>query len=307
MSKPIPTSVSRANRHDVLIDWNDGHRSLYPARDLRLGCSCAACIEEMTGNKILDAGSVPLDVHPLGINPVGRYALHFDWSDGHTSGIYTFDHLRSLCRCSKCKPDDSDPVNPPSQETPSMAETSATVTPNSTMQDILAVYPSAQQALFTRYHVGGCSSCGFQPTDTLEQVCKNNNLLNVDEVMEHIRASDQVNKKLSISPPELKTLMSNGQKLHLLDVRTPQELEQARIESAVPVTDELSQEIMKDWPKDSPIVLLCHVGERSLQAASFLAGHGFTNVKSLQGGIDAWSQEVDSTVPRYSAAGACKS
>jgi hypothetical protein len=53
------------------------------------------------------------------------------------------------------------------------------ITPAMTMQEILSQYPAAQRALFRRYHVGGCSSCGFQPTDTLEQVCKSHNLLDL--------------------------------------------------------------------------------------------------------------------------------
>ena len=112
-TNPIPKNVTRANQHDVLIEWSDGHRSLLLARDLRLACRCATCIDENTGKQLLDPANVPADVHPLGIETVGRYALHFAWSDGHTSGIYTFENIRSQCRCSSCKPDDSNPVNPP--------------------------------------------------------------------------------------------------------------------------------------------------------------------------------------------------
>jgi rhodanese-related sulfurtransferase len=57
--------------------------------------------------------------------------------------------------------------------------------------------------------------------------------------------------------------------------------------------------IREQWPKDTLIVVHCHVGEQSLAAASFLIDRGFTNVRSLAGGIDAWSKQVDPTVPRY--------
>ena len=50
------------------------------------------------------------------------------------------------------------------------------ITKDMTMQEILAVFPRAQRALFSRYHVGGCSTCGFQPTETLEQVCTSHNI-----------------------------------------------------------------------------------------------------------------------------------
>ncbi len=56
----------------------------------------------MSGRPMLDPASVPADVKPITVNPVGRYALHFAWSDGHTSGIYTFEHIRSLCICPAC-------------------------------------------------------------------------------------------------------------------------------------------------------------------------------------------------------------
>lgn len=78
------------------IRWKDGHVSEYPPRFLRLKCPCAGCVEEMSGRPLLDPDTVPDDVHPLGIRYVGRYALQFDWSDGHRTGIYPFDMLRKL-------------------------------------------------------------------------------------------------------------------------------------------------------------------------------------------------------------------
>lgn len=101
--KPIPSEISRANVQDVHVRWNDGHDSVYPAFYLRLACPCAFCVEETTGLRILKKGDVPPDVGPLSISLVGRYAIHIQWSDGHTSGIYTFEYLRQLCPCEECK------------------------------------------------------------------------------------------------------------------------------------------------------------------------------------------------------------
>lgn len=100
--KPTPKEITRADRHDVRIVWSDGHESTYVARELRLQCPCAACVQEMSGRPLLDASSVTSDVHPLGIAAVGRYAIHIQWSDGHATGIYTFDRLRELCGCREC-------------------------------------------------------------------------------------------------------------------------------------------------------------------------------------------------------------
>ena len=80
----------------LVISWADEERSTYAPRALRLACPCAGCIDEMTGRAILDPAAVGADVHPTKIDYVGRYALRFHWSDGHSTGIYPFDYLRSL-------------------------------------------------------------------------------------------------------------------------------------------------------------------------------------------------------------------
>ena len=74
--------------------WSDGHESQVPVRDLRIQCPCAHCVDEMTGERILDEELVLPDIHPVQITPVGRYALRVNWSDGHDTGIYTFAFLR---------------------------------------------------------------------------------------------------------------------------------------------------------------------------------------------------------------------
>ncbi|MGE0442719.1 MAG: DUF971 domain-containing protein [Gemmatimonadales bacterium] len=66
------------------------------ARTLRLACPCAGCVEEMTGRPLLDPASVPADVRPAHLALVGAYGLRVHWSDGHATGIYTFEALRRL-------------------------------------------------------------------------------------------------------------------------------------------------------------------------------------------------------------------
>ncbi len=98
-----PRSIAPTEDGTALrIVWKDGHISEYPPRLLRLSCRCATCIEEMTGHPLLDPASVPEDVYPLAIHYVGRYALRFDWSDLHSTGIYPFELLRALCPCEEC-------------------------------------------------------------------------------------------------------------------------------------------------------------------------------------------------------------
>jgi len=90
-----------------------------------------------------------------------------------------------------------------------------------------------------------------------------------------------------------------GSKPVAVDVRSREEWDAVHIEGSEFLTQELMQQMMTDWPKDREIVFMCHHGVRSLDAASYFAGHGFSNVKSLSGGIDAWSVQVDPALPRY--------
>jgi len=166
-----------------------------------------------------------------------------------------------------------------------------------TMQQVTTVFPSAQRALFQKYHVGGCSSCGFQPTDTLGTVV-NNHGLDINEVVQHIQRSQETEKDLEITPRETADLLKQG-KIKLVDVRTPEEYSIAKVEGSVLVDQSLAQEIMQSWPKDTAIVTICHHGVRSLDAAAYLRGHGFANTRSMSGGIEAWAVMIDSSVPRY--------
>lgn len=103
---------------------------------------------------------------------------------------------------------------------------------------------------------------------------------------------------LEISTTEAARLMAEGT-VTLIDVRTPHEYEIARIEGCRLVDEALAKEIVETWPKDTAIVTVCHHGVRSLDAALYLRGQGFTKTRSMRGGIDVWSRTVDATVPRY--------
>ena len=156
-----------------------------------------------------------------------------------------------------------------------------------TMADILEQVPSAQRALFQRYHVGGCSACGFQPTDTLRQVCKDHNILDTREVVAHILRSHELDQGMQIEPAELARRLSSGEPLRFLDVRLPPEREADPVEAAEPLDYDDSGRYM-GLPKDTPLVFACATGDRALDVAAYFAGHGFTRVQSLRGGLDAW-------------------
>lgn len=100
----VPRKLERREDGALVILWDDGHRSLYLPQPLRAACRCATCEDEWTGARRLDPKSIPADVSILEIKPVGRYGLQLIWSDGHGSGIYTFERLREICACPTCTP-----------------------------------------------------------------------------------------------------------------------------------------------------------------------------------------------------------
>ena len=102
----MPVALKREGADQLLIEWNDGHRSVHTWRNLRRNCPCAGCREEREKPpdpfKILKPEQlVPLA--PVAMSPVGRYAYKITWSDGHDTGIFTLEHLRALCECPDCQ------------------------------------------------------------------------------------------------------------------------------------------------------------------------------------------------------------
>jgi rhodanese-related sulfurtransferase len=174
-----------------------------------------------------------------------------------------------------------------------------TIDPSTTMAELLQEYPGAQRALFRAYHIGGCASCGFSPNETLASVCERNDNLSMDEVVATILAAHDADQQVQISPEEVAERLRSGELVPLIDVRSREEWDAVHIDGATFFTQELMQEIMTEWPKDREIVFLCHHGVRSLDAASYFAGHGFQNVRSMTGGIDGWSVAVNPDLPRY--------
>ena len=168
-----------------------------------------------------------------------------------------------------------------------------------TMEQVLAAYPGARRALFRKYHLGGCSSCGFAPDETLGQLCARNSNLNVDDVIAHIQASHEADKQLEIAPKEVVERRTRGEKVRLLDLRTREEWDAIHLDGAEFVTQDLIQRLIGKEGLDGLLVFYDHSGAGSIDAAAYFAGHGFANARFLRGGIDAWSVEVDPKVPRY--------
>jgi sulfur-carrier protein adenylyltransferase/sulfurtransferase len=103
----------------------------------------------------------------------------------------------------------------------------------------------------------------------------------------------------AVSVQELKRKMDGSERFELIDVREPFEFEIARIDGAKLIPLHEISERADELPREQPIVVHCHSGRRSEQAVRLLQQHGFANVYNLEGGIDAWSDFIDPTVPKY--------
>lgn len=91
-----PIEIIEESDSLLTIKWSDGPESAYNAAQLRKACPCAGCVNEWTGERTLKETDIPVDMTFSQVAIVGRYALSFHFSDGHETGIFSFNYLRSL-------------------------------------------------------------------------------------------------------------------------------------------------------------------------------------------------------------------
>lgn len=99
-----PPSGLQANTEAGFLEiaWPDHPTWQYPFRYLRENCECALCVHEITGERLLDPATIPDDIHIASMKLTGKYAVKIVWSDGHDTGLFTWERLRNLCKCSNC-------------------------------------------------------------------------------------------------------------------------------------------------------------------------------------------------------------
>ena len=97
-----PKNIEKIDDDRLKITWEDGHESKFTFQFLRQNCPCASCKDEWSGEMLLDPATVPESTQSTRAELVGNYALSFSFSDGHATGIYSFENLRKLCRCEEC-------------------------------------------------------------------------------------------------------------------------------------------------------------------------------------------------------------
>jgi DUF971 family protein len=106
-----PEHIAISKSKGVQIDWKDGHHSDYPIGYLRDKCPCATCAgthgaPPRQGESAQPASPFPMFKPVLKIDrvePVGNYAIRIHWNDGHSAGIYSYDHFRRVCPCPGCR------------------------------------------------------------------------------------------------------------------------------------------------------------------------------------------------------------
>ncbi len=113
MSAPEPEHIAISKSKGIRIDWKDGHHSEYPLAYLRDECPCASCTGAHGTSPQKTSYANPQPASPfkmytptlkmLRVEEVGAYAVRIDWSDGHNTGIYSFDYLRRICGCPECR------------------------------------------------------------------------------------------------------------------------------------------------------------------------------------------------------------
>ncbi len=114
-----------------------------------------------------------------------------------------------------------------------------------------------------------------------------------------LSGSHDQDAKILIEPKELAEWLARDKTIRLLDVRSREEYEAVHIEGSVLMSQPTMQEILAEGTNTRPLVIIDHQGGQGLDAAAYFMGHGLSRVRCLRGGIDAWSQEVDSKLPRY--------
>ena len=94
--QPKPSDLAFDNDGNLLVRWDDGKESKFAPRWLRARCPCAECVEEWSGRRVVGEEQVKQDVRARGMKEIGRYAVQIEWSDGHSTGIYSWDYLLKL-------------------------------------------------------------------------------------------------------------------------------------------------------------------------------------------------------------------
>ena len=172
------------------------------------------------------------------------------------------------------------------------------MTADLSMKSLLDQYPGARRALFSAFHIGGCQSCAYQLDETLGDVCRNNDI-DLNTALNCLIESQKHDASMLISPLELRALLDENESFILLDTRTREEFDAITLPGAQLMTQELQTNLFAEKKDDQKVILINHQGKSVLDHCAWFRGHGLTKTFGVEGGIDLYAKEVDSSIPRY--------
>ena len=103
VERATPVAIRKKGGERLTLEWKDGHVSNFEPAYLRERCPCARCVDEMTGRRTFGQGQAEPGLEFRQAQVVGQYALQIDFSDGHGTGLFAFELLRSACPCGACR------------------------------------------------------------------------------------------------------------------------------------------------------------------------------------------------------------
>jgi rhodanese-related sulfurtransferase len=166
------------------------------------------------------------------------------------------------------------------------------------MKSLVDQYPGARRALFSAFHIGGCQSCAYELEETLEKVCENHGI-DVEAAIKCLTESQKHDASMLISPTKLKALLDKNEPFILLDTRTREEFEAITLPGAQLMTQELQTSLFAEKKKNHKVILIDHQGRSVLDHCAWFRGHGLTDTFGLDGGLDRYAQEADTSINRY--------
>ena len=182
---------------------------------------------------------------------------------------------------------------------------------NTQMKDVEILFPYTRSTLHTQFHIGGCSKCGYEPHNTIEDVAKKYSK-NPNIVLESLNQGFEDMNTAEISMDKFASIYKKNQlqqqpeicvqvqeSVLIVDVREEWEFDIAHIPGSLLLTESNFADMLLKAKEASHVIVVCHHGMRSMNATLYLREHGIHHAKSLTGGIDAYSLQIDSSTQRY--------
>ncbi len=165
------------------------------------------------------------------------------------------------------------------------------------MSELNERFPDAHSVLFKEFHIG-LPVMGYGKTETIASVCETHGK-SVEEVLSKLNAEFETHQAPSITPEELKTKRESNKDLVLLDIREQWERDISYIEGSTLLTTQNNESLLNSLNKDAEIIVIDWKGDRFPSFQKWMSQKGFSNVKGIEGGIDAWCEQVETWLSRY--------